>query len=81
MSADALGDIYFFAHSRGTQKTDPGDSELCKNYNGCTGRNPKTGVKVQVQPKKLPTFRAGRELRNLLYFSTNAIKCDSRVIT
>ncbi|MDX2469488.1 MAG: HU family DNA-binding protein, partial [SAR324 cluster bacterium] len=30
------------------------------------GRNPKTGDKVQVRPKKLPVFRPGRELRDMV---------------
>ena len=34
-----------------------------KEYGEYTGRNPKTGEKVQVAPKKLPVFRPGRELR------------------
>ncbi|MBU2648227.1 MAG: HU family DNA-binding protein [bacterium] len=37
-----------------------------KEYDGYTGRNPKTGVKVAVQPKKLPVFRAGREMRQIV---------------
>ncbi len=37
-----------------------------REYEGYTGRNPKTGEKVQVQPKKLPVFRAGRELKNMV---------------
>jgi len=37
-----------------------------KNYEGYTGRNPKTGVKVEVGPKKLPVFRPGRELKSLV---------------
>ena len=37
-----------------------------KEYDGYTGRNPKTGEKVEVQAKKLPVFRPGRELRNLV---------------
>ncbi len=37
-----------------------------KEYEGYTGRNPKTGAKVKVQPKKLPAFRPGRELRSLV---------------
>ncbi|NQU62690.1 MAG: integration host factor subunit beta [SAR324 cluster bacterium] len=37
-----------------------------KEYEGYTGRNPKTGVKVEVQPKKLPVFRAGRELKTMV---------------
>lgn len=37
-----------------------------KNYDGYTGRNPKTGQKVEVQPKKLPVFRPGREMKDLV---------------
>ena len=33
-----------------------------RDYPGYTGRNPKTGEKVKVGPKKLPFFKAGREL-------------------
>ncbi|MBO4300702.1 MAG: integration host factor subunit beta [Desulfovibrio sp.] len=34
-----------------------------KEYASYTGRNPKTGESVQVSPKKLPFFRAGRDLK------------------
>ena len=34
-----------------------------KDYPGYTGRNPKTGEKVKVGPKKLPYFKCGRGLR------------------
>ena len=37
-----------------------------KNYGGYTGRNPKTGELVKVQPKRLPFFRAGKELKEFL---------------
>ncbi len=37
-----------------------------KQYDAYVGRNPKTGDKVQVQPKKLPVFRPGRELRDMV---------------
>jgi len=37
-----------------------------KAYDGYTGRNPKTGEKVDVQPKKLPSFRPGRELKKIV---------------
>lgn len=37
-----------------------------KNYEGYSGRNPKTGKMVQVAPKKLPFFRAGKELKEFL---------------
>ena len=34
-----------------------------KKYKGYTGRNPKTGEKVKIKPKKLPFFKAGKELK------------------
>lgn len=34
-----------------------------KNYKPYVGRNPKTGVKIEVKPKKLPFFKVGLELR------------------
>lgn len=37
-----------------------------KNYEGYTGRNPKTGDVVQVTPKKLPFFRPGKELKEYI---------------
>lgn len=37
-----------------------------KEYEGYQGRNPKTGEKVAVTPKKLPFFRAGKELKEYL---------------
>jgi integration host factor subunit beta len=34
-----------------------------KDYKGYTGRNPKTGEKVAVNSKRLPFFKAGKELK------------------
>jgi integration host factor subunit beta len=34
-----------------------------KKYKPYTGRNPKTGQKITVSPKKLPFFKVGKELR------------------
>jgi len=34
-----------------------------KEYESYIGRNPKTGQKVAIKPKKLPFFKAGKELR------------------
>jgi integration host factor subunit beta len=34
-----------------------------KDYKGYTGRNPKTGEKVAVDSKRLPFFKAGKELK------------------
>lgn len=33
-----------------------------KKYKSYTGRNPKTGEKVKIKPKKLPFFKVGKEL-------------------
>jgi integration host factor subunit beta len=38
-------------------------SFFVKNYKSYTGRNPKTGGKVQIEPKKLPFFKSGKELK------------------
>lgn len=38
-------------------------SFFVKNYKAYTGRNPKTGEKVVIRPKKLPFFKSGKELR------------------
>lgn len=37
-----------------------------KDYEGYVGRNPKTGKSVSVVPKKLPFFRAGKELKEFI---------------
>ncbi len=38
-------------------------SFFVKKYKSYTGRNPKTGKKVVIQPKKLPFFKCGKELK------------------
>jgi len=38
-------------------------SFVIKEYESYEGRNPKTGKKIQVQPKKLPFFKVGKDLR------------------
>ena len=38
-------------------------SFFVKKYSGYTGRNPKTGEKVKIKPKKLPFFKVGKELK------------------
>ena len=37
-----------------------------KEYGAYAGRNPRTGEKLEVQPKRLPFFRAGKELKEFL---------------
>ncbi|MGA9538022.1 MAG: HU family DNA-binding protein [Desulfobacterales bacterium] len=38
-------------------------SFFVKEYGAYTGRNPKTGEKVKIKPKKLPFFKVGKELK------------------
>ena len=38
-------------------------SFMVKQYKGYTGRNPKTGAKIEVNQKRLPFFKTGKELR------------------
>ncbi len=37
-----------------------------RTYEGYEGRNPRTGDQVKVKPKKLPFFKVGKELRDLV---------------
>ena len=39
-------------------------SFFVKEYDGYTGRNPKTGERVKIKPKKLPFFKAGKGLKD-----------------
>ena len=39
-----------------------------KQYEGYTGRNPKTGEPTQVESKKLPFFKVGNELKERVDF-------------
>jgi integration host factor subunit beta len=38
-------------------------SFVVKEYDGYTGRNPKSGEQIDVKPKKLPFFKVGKELK------------------
>jgi integration host factor subunit beta len=38
-------------------------SLFVKEYKSYIGRNPKTGEKVKIKPKKLPFFKVGKELK------------------
>lgn len=38
-------------------------SFVVKEYEAYQGRNPKTGDKIAVPPKKLPFFKVGKELK------------------
>jgi len=41
-------------------------SFVVKEYESYTGRNPKTGESITVRPKKLPFFKVGKELKEMV---------------
>ncbi len=43
-------------------------SFFVKDYKPYIGRNPKTGEKVPIKPKKLPFFKCGKELKERVDF-------------
>jgi integration host factor subunit beta len=38
-----------------------------RNYRAYQGRNPKTGELVDVQSKRLPYFKVGKELKEMIW--------------
>ncbi len=66
--AAKIVDLFFSEMSEALSKGDRVELRgLCtffvKKYKSYTGRNPKTGEKVKIAPKKLPVFRCGKELK------------------
>lgn len=41
-------------------------SFVVREYQSYTGRNPKTGSNIKVSPKKLPFFKVGKELKEII---------------
>ncbi|PLY03157.1 MAG: integration host factor subunit beta [Desulfuromonas sp.] len=41
-------------------------SFIVKDYKAYMGRNPKTGEIINVNPKKLPFFKVGKELKEMV---------------
>jgi len=39
-------------------------SFMIRNYKPYTGRNPKSGEKIKVKPKRLPFFKTGKDMRD-----------------
>ena len=67
--AAAIVDLFFDSMSEALAKGDRVEIRgLCsfymKKYKAYAGRNPKTGEKVKVKPKKLPFFKIGKELKD-----------------
>jgi integration host factor subunit beta len=66
--AAAVVDLFFGSMSEALARGDRVEIRgLCsfyiKEYDTYMGRNPKTGGRVQVAPKKLPFFKCGKELK------------------
>jgi len=66
--AKAVVDIFFNEITNALAKGDRVEirglcSFIVKKYKAYTGRNPKTGKKTKIKPKKLPFFKCGKELR------------------
>jgi integration host factor subunit beta len=50
-----------------------------KQYKGYTGRNPKTGEPVQIEAKKLPFFKCGKELKERVDYSQTQTRGGKRL--
>ena len=66
--AAAVVDVFFNEMTATLSKGDRVEirgfcSFFVKEYRSYTGRNPKTGEKVKIAPKKLPFFKVGKELK------------------
>jgi len=40
---------------------------VVRHYRAYKGRNPKTGESVDIPPKKLPCFKVGKELKEMVH--------------
>ena len=49
-----------------------------RHYKGYEGRNPRTGEPVHVQPKRLPFFKVGKDLRERINSSFGVDDDDSK---
>jgi integration host factor subunit beta len=47
-----------------------------RSYASYQGRNPKTGQIVEVPPKRVPFFKVGKELREMVDESTASVAPD-----
>ena len=66
--AEEVVNLFFTSISNALAKGDRVEirglfSIFVKEYGSYTGRNPKTGEQVQIQTKKLPFFKPGKELK------------------
>jgi integration host factor subunit beta len=45
-----------------------------KSYGGYKGRNPRTGELIEVEPKRLPFFKIGKDLHRLVNADNQDVK-------
>ncbi len=69
--AEKIVDTYFDAIKETLSKGERVEirgfgSFTVKNYKPYIGRNPKTGVQINVPPKKLPFFKVGKDLKEMV---------------
>jgi len=69
--AEQVVNTFFDTVSEGLAQEDRAEirgfgSFKVKKYGGYTGRNPKTGEIIEVNPKKLPFFKVGKELKEMV---------------
>ncbi len=67
--AEKLVDIFFDTITESLAEDDRVEirgfgSFTVKEYRAYTGRNPKTGERIDVPPKKLPFFKVGKQLKD-----------------
>ena len=48
-------------------------SFVMREYATYTGRNPKTGDKLEIKPKRLPYFKVGKELKEKVNGSASSL--------
>lgn len=70
-NATLVVNIFFYSMKRALENGDRVEirgfgSFKIKEYGGYAGRNPKSGQSVEVAPKRLPFFRAGKELKEFI---------------
>ena len=68
LEATAVVDVFFNEIGNALASGDRAEirglcSFIVKKYKAYTGRNPKTGEKTKIKPKKLPFFKCGKELK------------------
>lgn len=61
--------LFFDSMTESLQKDDRVEirgfcSFYIKKYKSYMGRNPKSGEKIMIEPKKLPFFKCGKELKD-----------------